>query len=133
MPTGLGKRIRSRRKELGLSQEALAERLGLKSKSTVCKIERGDDNLTADTVDKYAKALNCVPGYLMGWTDIPSGISVDPSLASVESGGIPVAVRRMPPKKDHSEAEALYDLYKNASPEIQQAVEILLKKAAPHS
>lgn len=67
MSTGIGKRIRDRRKELGLSQEALAERLGLKSKSTICKIETGDDNLSTTTIKKYAEALNCTPAYLMGW------------------------------------------------------------------
>ena len=69
MSTGVGARIRNKRKELGWSQEELATRMGLKSKSTICKIERGEDNLTADSVAKYADALGCSPGYLMGWED----------------------------------------------------------------
>lgn len=73
MATGVGLRIRERRKELMLSQEALAKRMGLKSKSTICKIERGEDNLTADTIAKYAVALNSTPAYLMGWVDDPHG------------------------------------------------------------
>lgn len=67
MTTGLGQRIKQKRKELGLSQEELANRLGLKSKSTICKIERGDDNLTTSSIRQYADALNCTPSYLMGW------------------------------------------------------------------
>lgn len=67
MATGLGQRIKQKRKELGLSQEELANRLGLKSKSTICKIERGDDNLTTSSIRQYADALNCTPSYLMGW------------------------------------------------------------------
>ena len=69
MSTGLGLRIKNRRKELGLSQEELASRMGLRSKSTVCKIERGDDNLTTDSIKKYAEALGVTTGYLMGWED----------------------------------------------------------------
>ena len=70
MATGLGRRIRDRRKELGLSQEELASRMNLKSKSTICKIERGEDNLTTDSIKKYAEALGVTPSYLMGWEDI---------------------------------------------------------------
>ena len=69
MSTGLGKRIKKRRLEINLSQEELAARLGLKSKSTICKIERGEDNLTTDRVRSYAEALETTPAYLMGWED----------------------------------------------------------------
>lgn len=126
MATGLGLRIRSRRKELGLSQEALAERLGLKSKSTICKIERGDDNLTTDTVEKYAKALNCVPGYLMGWTDIPSGIDIGKLEVPPEGDG-DNSLDRL------TLALELYDRYQKAIPEVQAAVETLLTKPKPRS
>ena len=71
MSTGLGERIKNRRMELDMSQEELAHRLGLKSKSTVCKVEKGDDNLTTGTVRKYADALDTTPSYLMGWEDKP--------------------------------------------------------------
>jgi transcriptional regulator with XRE-family HTH domain len=66
MSTGIGKRIKEVRIELGLSQEELAKRLGLKSKSTICKIETGDDNLSMRSIQKYAKALGCDSSYLIG-------------------------------------------------------------------
>lgn len=69
METGIGKRIRQRRKELGLSQQELADRMGLKSKSTICKVECGEDNLTTPIVRKYAKALGVNPSYFMEWGD----------------------------------------------------------------
>lgn len=65
----IGERIRDRRIELGLSQIDLAERVGITSKSTICKIEKGGDNLNNVTVAKYAKALHTTPAYLMGWTE----------------------------------------------------------------
>ncbi len=66
MSTGIGKRIKEVRIELGLSQEELAKRLGLKSKSTICKIETGEDNLSMRSIQKYAKALGCDSSYLIG-------------------------------------------------------------------
>lgn len=69
MSTGVGSRIKIRRNELGWSQEELAKRMGLKSKSTICKIERGEDNLTATSVNQYADALGVSVAYLMGWEE----------------------------------------------------------------
>lgn len=70
MSTGVGKRIRQRRKELGLSQEELAARMGFKSKQSVSNVEIGRDNLTTDRVTAFAQALDCSESYLMGWEDI---------------------------------------------------------------
>lgn len=75
MSTGVGTRIKEARKALGLSQDELAKRMGLKNKSSICKVERGDDNLTTDNVVKYANALKCTPGYLMGWEENPTDIN----------------------------------------------------------
>lgn len=76
MSTGIGNRIKTKRIELGLSQEELAKKLGLKSKSTVCKIERGVDNLTPNTVAKYAAALSTTPAELMGWSEDRGGRTI---------------------------------------------------------
>lgn len=97
METGIGKRIKERRLELGLSQDELAKRIGLKSKSTICKIERGEDNLTSPTLQKYAKALNTTSIYLMyGKQEHPI---------------------------DTEEAKAIRDLYTNVDAEILEAAE----------
>ena len=110
MSTGLGLRVKKRRLELGLSQEDLANRMELKSKSTICKVERGDDNLTTDTIRKYADALETTPAYLMGWSETP-------------------IANEIPHLQDWrvEESKRLYDLYLQAPPEIQAAVETLLK------
>lgn len=60
-----GERIRARRVELNMSQTTLAERMGLKDKSSISRIEKGSPSL--DTVQKVAKALNCSTAFLMGW------------------------------------------------------------------
>jgi len=69
MDLGIGKRIKDKRIELGLSQKELAHRMGYKSEAAISKVEHGEDNITTDRISKFAKALNCSPGYLYGWTD----------------------------------------------------------------
>ena len=65
----IGQRIKDRRKELGLSQTELVERLGGISKASICKVENDKEDLTLDRVRRYADALFCSPGYLAGWVD----------------------------------------------------------------
>ena len=54
----LGKRIRSRRGELGLSQEGLANEAGL-DRSYVGRIERGEHNLTFVALVMLCRAMKC--------------------------------------------------------------------------
>lgn len=53
----LGKAVRQRRKERGLSQEALADAAGI-DRSHMGKIERGERNVTLLNVLKIANALD---------------------------------------------------------------------------
>lgn len=60
-------RIKERRKAMDLTQEELAERLGLQ-KSAIAKYENGRvHNLKRPIIAEMAKVLNCSPAYLMGW------------------------------------------------------------------
>lgn len=56
--TDLGNAIRRRRKEIGLSQEQLAEVLGV-TKSTISKYELGQRDPGLDQLVPLAEALNC--------------------------------------------------------------------------
>jgi len=63
----IGQRIKSRRKELNLSVDELAKRLG-KARATVYRYENGDiENLPLDILKPIADALEVEPAYLMGW------------------------------------------------------------------
>ena len=53
----LGASVRARRKELGISQEALADAAEI-DRSHMGKIERGERNVTILNVIKIAEALN---------------------------------------------------------------------------
>lgn len=66
----IGQRIKERRKELKISADELAKRLG-KDRSTIYRYEKGDiENLPLDILEPIAKALNTTPQYLMGWEKV---------------------------------------------------------------
>lgn len=65
----IGYRIKARRKQLGLSAEEIAKKMNV-SPATVYRYESSDImNMGIDKLASIAKALNCSPAYLMGWTD----------------------------------------------------------------
>ena len=61
----LGLRVRSARLEIGITQEQLAEKVGI-STSFMGHIERGTRTLSVDTLFKLCVALNVSADYLMG-------------------------------------------------------------------
>ena len=65
----IGDNIMKRRKEVGLTQEELALRLGYKSKSTINKIELGINDIPQSKVVMFAEALQTTPAALMGWLE----------------------------------------------------------------
>lgn len=66
----VGKRIKERRKELGMSADALGKLLG-KDRSTIYRYEKGDiENMPLDILEPIAMALRTTPQYLMGWEEV---------------------------------------------------------------
>lgn len=66
----VGKRIRKRRLELGLSQDELARLVDYKSRTSINKIEvPGGYDLPQRKIVQFAVALQTTPGYLLGWED----------------------------------------------------------------
>ena len=61
----IGARLRTRRRQLGLSQSDLSERLGV-SFQQVQKYERGANRVAASTLLAAAQALNVSVGWLVG-------------------------------------------------------------------
>jgi transcriptional regulator with XRE-family HTH domain len=61
----IGARLRTRRRQLGLSQSDLSERLGV-SFQQVQKYERGANRVAASTLLAAAQALNVTIGWLVG-------------------------------------------------------------------
>lgn len=62
----IGKRIKSRREELGLTQEELAHILGYRGKSSIHKIEVGFADVPRAKAADFARALDMPLNELMG-------------------------------------------------------------------
>lgn len=68
----VGKRIKERRKQIGMNAESLAEILHC-APSTIYRYEKGDImKMPISIIGVIAEALHTSPGYLMGLTDIES-------------------------------------------------------------
>lgn len=141
----IGLRIQQRRKELGLTQEELAFKMGYKSKSTINKIEKGFNDVSQSNVVRFADALQTTEAYLMGWIDNPDKkvvVTVPISQEAMENmlKAIPssksILLNSVDDEVSTPEVEKaleLYRLYKSANPQIQNAVEVLLKPSQSDS
>lgn len=65
----IGERIKNIRIERGLTQEDLAKRMGYKTRSAICQVERNGDNITSDRISAFAEALGVSIQTLMGWEE----------------------------------------------------------------
>lgn len=68
----VGDRISARRKELGMSADTLAEKLGV-SRSTIFRYENGSiEKLPASALEPIAAILHTTVAALMGWENVPA-------------------------------------------------------------
>lgn len=81
-------RIKTRREELGLTQEELAARMGYKSKSSINKIEMGKNDIPQSKVIAFAKALETTTAYLMGADEAKEGPF--PSIVPLPANILPI-------------------------------------------
>ena len=78
-----GARIRKRRKELRLSVQDLAEKIG-KNRGTVYRYENGEiDKLPLDVIEPLAVALQTSTAYILGITDNPSSFTTNTPMSLV--------------------------------------------------
>ena len=65
----IGKRIKERRLEIGMSADQLAERIG-KDRATIYRYENGDiGNLPLNILETLGEVLGVSAAYLMGWVE----------------------------------------------------------------
>lgn len=68
----IGQRIKNRRKELNLSVDELAHKLG-KNRATIYRYEGNEiENLPITVLEPLSKVLKTTPAYLMGWENSPT-------------------------------------------------------------
>lgn len=88
--------IKTRRLELNLTQAELAKKVGYTDRSSVAKIESGENDLTQSKIVAFAEALNTTPGFLMGWEDKDGNdITRQYDLNSI-SNIIPIKTKKIP-------------------------------------
>lgn len=76
----LGKTLKAKRRELGITQDELAEKLGI-TKYHLSDIERGVHKLSLTVFLGYCEALNLTPNELLGINTL----NINPELLSVLS------------------------------------------------
>ena len=69
----IGINIMRARKELGWTQEELAQKMGYKTKSTINKIEKGVNDIPQRKIAQFAKVLGTTPGALLGSVSAETG------------------------------------------------------------
>ena len=85
-----GDLIKARRKEIAMSAERLAEKVGV-SPATIYRYEKGDiEKVPVDVIKDIAKALNTTPAYLMGWETSPAA----PTLVGDIACGEPITAEQ---------------------------------------
>ncbi len=65
----VGEKVRMVRKQRGLTQEELAEKAGLQN-TYIGGIERGERNISLETLEKVAKGLEVNPIVFLEFTDV---------------------------------------------------------------
>lgn len=108
-------RLKELRKRRGLSQVALAERLGM-SKSTIGAYETGDIKPSVEALNTLADFFNVNIGYLMG-EEIGSTYYLDPEVAELAKE-----------LYERPEMRVLFDASRNASKEDIETVASILEK-----
>lgn len=129
----VGDAIRKRRFELRMSQQELADAMGYKTRSTIAKIESGENDVSHKKLQKFAAVLDTTPEALMGgYVAVSRQVAVAPAkngnrhvaiiLAGGKSGrnrqniptqfininGKPILVYSMDAYQDHPAIDDIY-------------------------
>lgn len=85
--------IRSRRLELKMSQQNLADLVGYKDRTSIAKIEAGEVDLSQSKIIAFAKALNVKPMDLYGWEENEPNLSGIANLSTPDAYAVPILGR----------------------------------------
>lgn len=133
----VGERIKQKRLEKGMSVDELAAKLG-KNRATIYRYESNDiENLPISILGPISEALNVSPTYLMGYEDEPSPkTKKTKDTASFDVEALYKAIYLTPSEEgstknicgeDLVKALKLYQQYQKSIPQVQNAVDALLK------
>lgn len=118
-----GSRMKSRRKELGIPVDCVAEALHV-SVATVYRYENGDiEKVPGAVLEPLAKVLHTTPAYLMGWDDNPN--SCDSALKQTEQRFSVIAGTG---ETISAEAKEIAKAFDKATPKEQNLVRLTLSE-----
>ena len=106
--------------EKDLSQSDLAKLAGYYDKTVISKFEHAGNEISMKQVRRIAEALNVSPARLMGWEE-PN----ESKIMMIGGNARPLPV--FAEGDDIEKALELYKAYSSANPDVQSAIEILLK------
>ena len=103
----LGSNIRRRRLELNMTQQDLADAMGYKTRSTITKIESGENDVSQSKLVKLARVLDTTPQALMSGvcspapsvSDAPASARRKKTVAVILAGGKSVRNRQNIPNQ----------------------------------
>jgi len=125
----IGERIRIKRVDSDMSQTDLAKKAGYYDKTVISRMEHAGDDISMKQVKRVAKALGVSPAFLMGWEDDITTVKTEtlvkllPNATYIDKDGNKIESSY----RDTEQAMRLYQAYLKAIPEVQSAVERLLK------
>lgn len=64
-----GARVERQRKRIDMTMDELADLMGYKHRSSIDKLEKGENSIPQDKIGLLAVALKTSVAYLMGWED----------------------------------------------------------------
>lgn len=85
----VGSNIKKRRYELRMSQQELADAMGYKTRSTIAKIESGENDVTQSKLRRFAQVMDTTVEYLL-----TGGVAMPEMMPESESGAMPFPVVR---------------------------------------
>ena len=116
-------RLRSLRKNCGMSQQKLANSIGTVSKSSINMYERGDREPGLETMEAFADFFNVDLDYLYGKSDVPNR-----SLSQVQNASLRPGDSSLVLTPHERNVISAY----RAHPEMQAAVDRLLDVQTDH-
>lgn len=118
----IAERISTRRKQLGMSQNALASEVGV-TKQAISNYEKGIRTPDFEVLDYLSSALKTSLGYLIGATDDPAP-PLPPDYEADQSNVSPSITRQE--LFDDPDRKALLSFARNGSPEAIRQVNALI-------
>ncbi|MCG1029276.1 helix-turn-helix domain-containing protein [Virgibacillus halodenitrificans] len=130
----VGERIKRRRKQLKLTADELAEKLG-KNRATIYRYEKNEiENMPYEVIVPLAEVLRVSPAYLMGWEENNNKIISTPYkfIPTAISAGLPLDVESIKQVEEIEIPDALMGKWAGSDVFITRINGESMNKVMPH-